>query len=101
MDFLNFVLPVLLYSFGIILIIVLIVLGIKLIFMINKLDKVVDNVSDKVNSLNGIFSFIDRTTDSLAMISDTVVNAIANFVFKIFKGRRKKNKKEEEDFDNE
>ena len=92
MDFLNFVLPVLLYSLAIVLIIVLIVLGIKLILMLNKVDKVVDNVSDKVDSLNGIFSFIDRTTDSLALLSDTVVNAIAGVVFKLFKGKKKKKK---------
>ena len=101
MDFLNFVLPVLLYSLAIVLIIVLIVLGIKLILMLNKVDKVVDNVSDKVDSLNGIFSFIDRTTDSLALLSDTVVNAIAGVVFKLFKGKKSIKKKDEEDFEDE
>ena len=96
MDLLNFVLPVLLYIVCIILVIVLIVLGIKLIFTLDKVNKVVDDVSDKVNSLNGIFSFIDRTTNSFALITETVIN----FIFKIFKGR-KKNKEdlEEEDID--
>ena len=44
MDLLNFVLPVLMYCVGIILIVVLIILGIKLIMMLDKMDKVVDNV---------------------------------------------------------
>ena len=100
MDLLNFVLPVLLYCVAIILLVVLIILSIKLIIMLNKVDKVVDNVSDKVNSLNGIFSFIDRTTDSLAMISDTVINSIASFVFKLFRKKRT-SKKSEEEFEDE
>ena len=73
MDLLNFVLPVLLYIVCIILVIVLIVLGIKLIFTLDKVNKVVDDVSDKVNSLNGIFSFIDRTTNSFALITDKLI----------------------------
>ena len=90
MDLLNFVLPVLLYIVCIILVIVLIVLGIKLIFTLDKVNKVVDDVSDKVNSLNGIFSFIDRTTNSFALITETVINSVTSFIFKIFKGRKKK-----------
>jgi len=95
MDTLNFILPVLLYTFGIILLVVLIVLGIRLIFILNKVDRVVDNIEDKVNSLNGTFSIIDKVTDSIAMFSDTIVNSIASLVFKIFK--KKKKKKDEED----
>lgn len=101
MDLLNFVLPVLMYCAGIILIVVLIILGIKLIMMLDKMDKVVDNVNDKLNSLNGVFSFVDRTTDSLAMISDTVINSIASFVYKMFKSKKKKRKNVEEEFENE
>lgn len=93
MDYLNFVLPVLLYIFGIILLIVLIILGIRFIQFLNKLDRLVDNVEEKVNSLNGFFSIIDRTTDSIAMLSDTVVNAIARVFSKIFN-----RKKKEEDY---
>ena len=101
MDLLNLVLPVLMYCVGIILIVVLIILGIKLIMMLDKMDKVVDNVNDKLNSLNAIFSFVDRTTDSLAMISDTVINSIASFVYKMFKNKKKKRKNVEEEFEDE
>ncbi len=93
MDYLNFILPVLLYIFGIILLIVLIILGIRFIQFLDKLDRLVDNVEEKVNSLNGVFSIIDRTTDSIAMLSDTVVNAIARVFSKIFN-----RKKKEEDY---
>lgn len=94
---LDIVLPVLLYTFGIILIIVLIILVIQLIQILKKVDRIVDNVDDKVNSLNGIFALIDKTTDSIALFSDSIVNALASLVYKfIGKSKKKKHTKEEE-----
>lgn len=93
---LNVILPVLLYIFGIILLIVLIVLGIRLIVMLEKVDRLVDNVEDKVNSLNGAFALIDKTTDSIALISDSIVNAIAGLIHKLV-GKKNKNKKKKEE----
>lgn len=95
MESLNLFLPVLLYTFGIILLIVLIILGIRLIIILDKFDRVVDNIEGKVNSLNGFFSIIDKATDSIALISDSVVNTVASLVFKIFK----KKKGKEDDID--
>lgn len=95
---LDVILPVLLYTFGIILLIVLIVLGIRLIVMLEKVDRIVDNVEDKVNSLNGAFSLFDKTIDSIALLSDSIVNALSGVVHKLF-GRRKKRRKSEEDDD--
>ena len=51
----------------------------------NKIENVVDDISDKVDSLNGLFSIIDFTTDKLATISERVTNGIALFINKIFK----------------
>lgn len=95
MENLNLILPVLLYTFGIILLIVLIILGIRLIMMLDKLDRVVDNIEGKVNSLNGFFSVVDKATDGIALISDSVVNTIASLIFRIFK----KKKGKEDDID--
>ena len=55
MEMLNVILPVLLYVAGIVALIVLTVLGIRLIQILNKVDRVVDNVEEKVNSLNTAF----------------------------------------------
>ncbi len=96
---LDVILPVLLYTFGIILLIVLIVLGIRLIVMLEKVDRIVDNVEDKVNSLNGVFSLIDKTTDSIALFSDSIVNALAGVFHKLFGRRKKKRKLEKEEDD--
>ena len=95
---LNMILPVLLCVFGIILLVVLIILGIRLIVMLEKVDRLVDNVENKVNSLNGAFALIDRTTDGIALISDSVVNAIAGLVHRLI-GKKNRKKKEKEDYE--
>jgi len=89
------VLPIILYILGSILLAVLIVLGIKLIVTMDKIQAAVDNINTKVESLNGLFSIIDFTTDKLANISDKVVETITSFIRKIF--YRKKEESEEDE----
>ena len=66
-------LQLMLYILGSILLIVLIILGIKLIITMNKIENIVDDINGKVRSLNGIFSVIDMTTDKLALLSDKTI----------------------------
>ena len=82
-------LPVLLYSLGSILLVVLIILGIKLIITMNKIENVVDDINGKVKSLNGFFSMIDYTTDKLALLSDRFVDTITSLIKKIFVRKEK------------
>jgi len=84
---------VLLYILGSILLIVLIILGVKLINTMNKIDLVVDDINKKVTSLNGLFTMIDATTDKLSLLSDRLVDGVTLLVKKIFKP---KNRKEED-----
>ena len=93
MEFLNLILPVLLYIVGIILLIVLIILGIRLIKILDKVDRVVDNVENKVNSLNAAFDLIGKATDSLSLIGESFIGSLIGFVSGIFS---KKNKSEED-----
>ena len=95
-DFVGVFLPMILYICGIILLIVLIVLGIKLIMILDKVDRVVDNVEEKVNSLNTAFSIIGRTTDGIIGIGNTIVNAVTSLTNKLMK---KEKFVEEEDDD--
>ena len=85
MEFLLQFLPIVIYFLLIIILVIGIVLGIKSIITITKVEKVVDDVNDKVQSLNSVFSIIDFTTDKLAMISEKVTNGITLFIDKIFK----------------
>ena len=75
---------IILYILGSILLVVLIILGIKLIKTMNKIEIVVDDITKKVKSLDGFFSIIDMTTDKLAMLSDRVVDTISSFVKRLF-----------------
>lgn len=89
MDFLNFILPVLLYIFGIILLIVLIILGIRMIQMLDRVDRLVDDIEHKMGSLNTLFTIIDRTTDGFALITDHFVSSVTSVISKIFKRKNK------------
>ena len=96
MEILNAILPVLLYIAGIILLVVLTVLGIRLIQVLNKVDRVVDNVEEKVNSLNTAFDVIGNASDTLSVIGDSVVGGVASFVARFIS---KKFNKEEDNYE--
>lgn len=89
MELLEF-LQILLYMLGSILLVVLIVLGIKLIITMNKIEVVVDDISIKVGKLNGLFSVIDATTDKLSILSDKMVDAVSVLIRKVFKRKKRK-----------
>ena len=86
------VLPIILYTLGSILLVVLIILGIKLIITMNKITIIADDINTKLKSLNGVFSVIDLTTDRLEFITDKYVDGISSLIRRIFS----KKKKEEE-----
>lgn len=92
MENVNFVLSVLLSTFGIILLVVLIILGIRLIQVLNKFDSVIDDISEKVDSFNGLFRVIDNTTNALTVVSDKVIGVISGIISKIF--NKKKNEED-------
>lgn len=89
-------LPIVLYILGSILLVVLIILGIKLIITMNKIEDVVDDINTKVKTLDGFFSVIDFTTDKLAMLSDRVVETVTSFIKKIFRRKEDGKKNEQE-----
>ena len=97
MEFWLTFLPLVIYILLIILLLVGIILGIKTIITMNKVEKVVDNVNEKVESLNNVFNLIDFTTDKLAAFTDRIVD-IAGSIFSklLLKKKRKKDDYEEE-----
>ena len=87
------ILSVLLYVFGIILLIVLIILGIRMISFIDKADRVLGNIDKKVSSLDSLFDVIDKTTTNIATVTDKISISMLNFISRIF-SRKKKNKED-------
>lgn len=94
MESLMEVLPVLLYSLAIILVAVFIILGIKLIHTIDKTNEILEDVEKKAKSLNSFFNVIDGITDTLSVLSDTVVGSITGLIGKLVPKKRKKERKE-------
>lgn len=95
MEFWLSFLPLIIYILLIIMLVVGIILGIKTIITMNKVEKVVDNVNDKVESLNSIFSIIDFTTDKIASFTDKVVEVAGNFFGKLLFNKKGKKDSEE------
>lgn len=66
----------------------------------DKIDAILENVEGKINSLNGLFSVIDFTTDRISSFSDRVVDLFGNIVSRIGSfGASKRRKKKERDID--
>lgn len=86
--------PMVLYILGSILLVVLIILGIKLIKAVDKMNEILEDTYNKTKSLNGFFHVIDSITDTLSNFSDNLVSSVTNVIGKIF---HKGFKKREED----
>lgn len=81
----NEVLPVILYILGAILLVALIVLTIKCTITIHKIDKVVDNITDKVTALDGVFSIVSAVSNKFTFITEQVVNIVCSLIERITK----------------
>ena len=89
-------LPILLYIAGLVLLIVLIIVGIKLIGLLDKFDRIADNVEVKITSLDGAFNFVDKFSDSVAMVSDSLVSGTVKLLSNVF-GKNKTSKEDEDE----
>ena len=86
-------LQVLLYVLGAVLMVCLIVLVIKTIYTVNRINFLLDNIERKMKVIDQIFNAVDRFADSFSLATDKITNSLMNVVSKMFK----KKKKERED----
>lgn len=91
-------LVILIYIALIVLIIALIALCIKFIGTLNKADKLIDNITKKAETLDGVFEMIEYTTSSFGRLGESIIQGLTGFTKKIF-GRRKKRKESVEDYE--
>ena len=67
----------------------MIVLGVRLIQTLNRVDTLIDDVNLKASKLNGVFDIVDHTADALASVSDMAVGYITRTVSRIMNRKRK------------
>ena len=90
MEFVNVFLPVLVYSLLSVLIVVLIVLGIRLLETVNRVNKLLDDVEMKMDSMNGLFNVMDFVTTKATVLTDTIASTIMGAVSNLVKKRKQK-----------
>ena len=86
----------LLYILGAILLGALIVLVIKLVYSVNRINSILDSVERKMKTVDKAFGAVDRLVDSFSMVTDKVVDGIANGISKVFNHKKKKERIKEE-----
>ncbi len=100
MEFLGQVMPILLYFLGAVLLFVIILLCLKLVDTVEKVNVLLDDIIAKSKSLDNLFGAIDSVGDTISSINLKFVNTISSIVGKLFK-RRKAKKNIEEDLEEE
>ena len=90
------VLPIILYTLGSILLVVLIILGIKLIQTIDRANVVLDDIEQKSKSLNGFFNIVDGLSNTIAVVGDRVIDGVSGMISHFFHKRKKKKEENEE-----
>lgn len=89
--------PILMYILGAILLGCLIVLVIKLIYTVEKTNSILDDVEEKIKTLDGLFYAIDKTSSTISSLSDRIFDKVLGFASRFRGKKRKKIEKEEDD----
>ena len=90
-------LPILIYILLCVLITLLIVICVKVIKTMNRVELIVGDVEQKVKSLNGVFSIIDSVTDKLSALTEIASDSVMIIAKKLFNKKRNKIESEEQD----
>jgi uncharacterized protein YoxC len=90
-------LPIIIYLLLIAVLIIAIIIGIKCVTLLNNVNHLTESISDKVDSLNGLFRAIDFATDKVSEVTTKIVDTIVSGVSKVVHRKSKKKKEEEED----
>lgn len=96
MEFLASFLPIIIYILLIIFIIIGIVIGLKFINILDKTEKIVNDVDEKLNSLNPIFDIANAASSKITRMYDYIIDFVGGIVNKLF---MKKKEEMEDDYE--
>lgn len=99
MEILQTVLPILIDVLLVVFLVVCIILGIKCIKTLNKVNTLVDDAKEKIDTLNGFFSLIDLVNNKVSQLAEKTYDVFDGLIDKIFSGKKRKKKRvrDEED----
>ena len=90
MEFLLDFLPIIIYILLIVLISFCIYFIVRAIKIADRVDLLLEDVQNKVSSLNTFFKVINFTTDKINAISERVIDTVMSFVGRLFHKRKEK-----------
>lgn len=96
MDFLQQLVPIILYFLLCILVVVIIILVIKLIKILKNVNILLEDIQNKSQKLDGVFNVIDNVSTSVSSFGDKIVKFISTSIKKILKKKRKEEDLEDE-----
>lgn len=88
-------LTMIIYALLIVLITVAIIIGIRIIVTLHKVDDLLDDIQGKVHSLDRVFEIVDTFNDKMSMVGDAVIGFISGGIKRIFKDKKKYSEEEE------
>lgn len=97
MELFSEVMPIILYFLGAVLLIVLIMLVVKLIDTVEKTNFLLDNITAKAQSLDGLFDAIDSVGETISSVNFRLISTVTNIFEKIFHKKKKKKIEKEND----
>ena len=97
MEVLQTVLPIIVDTLLIVFLVVCIILGIKSIKVVDKFNALVDDAQKKLDTLNGFFSVITLISTKANFIAEKTYGFLDGLIEKLFKGKKKKKVRDEED----
>ena len=89
MEMASELLPIILYLLLSILVVVVIVFFYKLTITLDKTNVLLDDVYSKVKKLDNLFDIIDKSSETISMVTDKISSVFINSILKIFKRKRK------------
>ncbi len=84
MECINEIFPILLYTLGAVLLVFLIVLTVRMIKTLNRVDYLLEDVNRKSSKIDGVFDIIDNATDAISHVSDLATNYLMTKIKKVF-----------------
>ena len=89
MEIASSIVPIILYMLLSILVVFVIVFVYKLTKTLDKANAVLDDIETKVHKLDNLFEIIDKSADTISLLTDRLSGIISSSILKIFKKRRK------------